>query len=146
MSKKQCKLDLRIQVGWKAAIFYSFQHTSNSFFFSFYLNGCKPVEDETCNRFRNHVEHSRRRLSLHPSGLKILFLRTQHALISSIQVKILPLSCMRAVNSNKHSVNVDKQQNDLRCLVKAQIIYGGYYMPAYGYEFYLRVVNSISHE
>ena len=25
-------------------------------------------------------------------------------------------------------------------------IYRGYYMPARGYEFYLRVVNSISHE
>ena len=121
MSKKQYKVDLRIRVGYKVAIFYSFQHTSNSFFFSFY-DVCKPVEDETCNRFMKHVEHSRKRQSLHLSGLKILFLRTLHALISSIQLTRLPLSRIRDVNSNKHSVNVGKQQKDLRCLVKAEMI------------------------
>ena len=120
MSKKQYKVDLRIRVGYKVAIFYSFQHTSNSFF-SFY-DVCKAIEDETCNRFMKHVEHSRKRQSLHLSGLKILFLRTLHALISSIQLTRLPLSRIRDVNSNKHSVNVGKQQKDLRCLVKAQMI------------------------
>ena len=120
MKKKQYKVDLRIRVGYKVAIFYSFQHTSNSFF-SFY-DVCQPIEDETCNRFMKHVEHSRKRLSLHLSGLKILFLRTLHALISSIQLTRLPLSHIRAVNSNKHIGNVGKQQKDLRCLVKAQMI------------------------
>ena len=35
---------------------------------------------------------------------------------------------------------------EIHSFVDDVVLYRGYYMPARGYEFYLRVVNSISHE
>ena len=63
-----------------------------------------------------------------------------------------PVLCFFAISLRMRDIPTKKAANRLTLSVLHGpynviiMLYRGYYMPALGYEFYLRVVNSISHE